>query len=124
DEIQNESQIPPDTLPENLLPLSYLVAPGGARSDPETVDGKPRMVTVVLRSTGDKHRDVRRLKRVHGLLHSSPGNDRFSFLLFEGGHYLLMEFPNETTSLTPDLSRRLAEMVGEENIRVESIKFH
>jgi DNA polymerase-3 subunit alpha len=124
DEVEVESQIPPGMLPENLVPLSYMVAPGGSRSDPKTFDDKPRMVTVVLRSTGDKKRDVRRLQRVQGLLHSYPGNDRFAFLLFESGHYFLMEFPNESTNLTPELSKRLAEMVGEENVRVESIKFH
>jgi DNA polymerase III subunit alpha len=80
------------------------------------------MVTVVLRSTGDKIRDVRRLRHVHGLLLSCPGNDHFSLMLFEFGHYFLIEFPNNTTGINPELIRKLVTAVGEDNVRVEPIK--
>jgi DNA polymerase-3 subunit alpha len=80
------------------------------------------MVTVILRPGGDKTRDVRRLKRIHGALLTYPGKDRFSFLVFEGGRRFLMEFPNETTGVCTDLLRKLIELAGEGNVTVEPIK--
>ena len=41
------------------------------------------MVTVILHSTGNKTRDQRRLQRLHGLLRSCPGLDRFSLMIQE-----------------------------------------
>jgi DNA polymerase-3 subunit alpha len=76
----------------------------------------------MLHSTGDKTRDVRRLRHVHGLLMSCPGNDHFSLLLFEHGQYYSIEFPNDTTGITPELLRKLVAAVGEDNVRVEPIQ--
>jgi hypothetical protein len=82
----------------------------------------PRMVTVILRSTGDKDRDVRRLKRIHGELKRFPGKDQFSFLVFESGRRFLMDFPNDTTGICAELMRKLIELAGEGNVHVEPIK--
>lgn len=81
-----------------------------------------RMVTVILRSSGDKERDVRRLKRVHGLLRSTPGNDHFCFMIFENGHRHFLDFPNDTTGVNPALIGQLGDLVGAENVQVETIK--
>jgi DNA polymerase III subunit alpha len=107
-----------------FVPLSYIVPPSVTThaSGSKRQDLQPRMVTVILRSTGDKIRDVRRLRHVHGLLLSCPGNDHFSLMLFEFGHYFLIEFPNNTTGITPELLRKLVGTVGEDNVRVEPIK--
>ena len=83
----------------------------------------PRMLTVILRSSNEKERDVRRLKRVHGTLVSFPGRDRFSLLVFEGGRRFLLEFPNESTGICSELIRKLIELAGEGNVTVEPIKF-
>jgi DNA polymerase-3 subunit alpha len=91
-------------------------------SDSRSEELPPRMLTVVLRATGNKDRDVRRLRHIHGMLRSCPGKDHFAFMLFEGGHYFLIEFPNETTGISLELVRRMAGIVGEENIRVEPIQ--
>ncbi len=80
------------------------------------------MVTIILRSSGEKERDVRRLKRVHGLLRSSPGSDHFCFLIFENGHRHFLDFPNDTTGVNQILVDQLTELVGAENIQIESIK--
>ena len=107
--------------PAAFVPISsYIMQPNAER--PEGDSGQPRMVTVVLRATGDKPRDARRIKRVHGMLQSHPGKDRFAFLIYEKGHSYLMEFPNNTTGLTQDLLRDLTGLVGEENVRVDTIK--
>ncbi len=83
---------------------------------------RSRMVTVVLRSTGDKERDNRRLKMIYGVLVSIPGKDRFAFMVFEKERRYLVEFPNETTGISPELVHKLTQMVGEDNIRIEPIQ--
>ena len=110
-----------ETIPASFVPIPYLVSPLGLGAFPHRT-ANPRMLTVVLCTTGEKDRDARRIKRMHGLLHSSPGQDRFAMLIFEKGNMYLIEFPNETTGITPDMLRRLGEMVGEENVRVEPIQ--
>ena len=79
------------------------------------------MVTITLRPSGDKGRDVRKLRRIHGTLVSCPGKDHFSLQIYEAGRFFLLEFPNESTGLTAELMTRLIELAGEENIRVELI---
>jgi len=100
-------------------PMRYLVSP---QLSSEETPGEIRMIKVILRSTGDKRRDVLRLRRAHGMLRSVPGRDKFALMVFEGGGRYLMEFPNETTGITSDLIRALTAMVGEGNVSVETIK--
>jgi DNA polymerase-3 subunit alpha len=80
------------------------------------------MITVVLRSAGNKERDARRLKVVFGMMISSPGKDRFSLMVFEQSSRYILEFPNETTGISPELVRRLSAVVGEDNLRIEPIQ--
>lgn len=110
--------------PEPPLP-PFLVPPetGTASTSRSPAEERRRILMVILRSCGDKSRDARRIKRIHGLLLSSPGKDRFAFMVFENGHFYLVEFPNETTGLTPELLRRLEDMVGAENLKVETAPF-
>ena len=84
--------------------------------------GSNRMLTIIMRATDDKQRDIRRLKRIIGMVRSSPGNDRFCFLMFENNHRHLLDFPNDTIGISADLVRQLVELVGDENIQVEIIK--
>jgi hypothetical protein len=84
-------------------------------------DQPPQMVTVVLRASGDKMRDILRIRRIHGTLISSPGTDRFAFYIVEAGRNYSLEFPNFTTGVSEDLLGRLKAMVGVENVRVEKI---
>ena len=103
-------------VPEQLI--SPIIPPMPTR------DGKDvHMVTVILRPRRDKVRDNLLLRRVFGLMISSPGNDRFAFHIFEKGRGHLLEFPNLTTGLNPELIARLNELVGPENVRVEPITF-
>nr|HMN63253.1 hypothetical protein [Anaerolinea sp.] len=80
--------------------------------------------TISLRSTGDRERDVRRIRRAHGVLTSFPGHDRFAFQIFEGARYYQLEFPSNTTGISTPLLQKLVELVGEENIRIEPIRIH
>ena len=99
--------------------MTYILPPAGPP------DGEPvHMITVVLRSTGDKTRDVLRMRRIYGLLSTFPGDDRFALHMFERGRGYLVEFPNFTTGYCPELISRLSFLVGADNIRVEPITFH
>ena len=102
-----------------VLP-SYQLAPDPILN-PKAEDNDTSMVTVILRSTHDRTRDVRRMKSVQGLMQSSPGKDHFTFHIIEDGRRCLIEFPNNTTGITPELLNRLEKLVGKANFRVDPI---
>jgi DNA polymerase-3 subunit alpha len=113
---------PPQTAPEPHIPIvspapkvPYILSPSAVESDGS------HMITVVLRSCGDKVRDNLRLRKAFGVLFSYPGNDRFAFLVYERSRGFRVEFPNFTTGLCPELIARLSELVGTENVLVEMI---
>ncbi len=86
-------------------------------------DQQVQMMTIVIRSTGDKTRDELRMRMLHGVITSYPGNDRFAFHVFVQGRGYLLEFPNCTIGLCPELIDRLSTFVGIENVRVDQIMF-
>jgi hypothetical protein len=86
-------------------------------------DQQVQMMTIVIRSTGDKTRDELRMRMLHGVITSYPGNDRFAFHVFVQGRGYLLEFPNCTIGLCPELIDRLSTFVGIENVRVDPIMF-
>ncbi len=86
-------------------------------------DHPPRQITITLRPTGDKERDKRRIKTLYGTLISYHGRDKFSFQIFENGKGHLIDFPNDTTRICPELLDRLRKLMGEEAWRVEEITF-
>jgi DNA polymerase III subunit alpha len=123
-----EASSSPEPLPaaadlSTFVPMAYIVPPGSLQTTtgPQK-DNQPRMVQVIIRSTGDKDRDVRRLRHIHGVLRSYPGRDHFSLMVFEKEHFYLIEFPNETTGITPDLIQKLNTTAGKENVRIDEIK--
>jgi hypothetical protein len=58
-----------------------------------------------------------------GTLISFAGRDKFSFQIFEGGKGHLIDFPNDTTRVCPEMLTRLKNLMGEESWRVEEITF-
>ena len=85
-------------------------------------DADPRLLTVRLASTGDTQRDARRMRRVHGLLLSYPGVDRFVFHVFEASRQYHLEFPNSTTGFCKDLFTQLTILLGEGMVAVERLR--
>ena len=81
------------------------------------------MVTIVLRSSQDKVRDNLRIRQIYGTLIAFPGNDRFALHVFERGHGYLIEFPNFTTKVCPELISRLNKFIPADQLRVEPITF-
>jgi len=107
-------------LPDSL-PLTPFISP-----PPRTVATEgagPKMITIVLRGSGDRARDVLHMRRVHGTLISYPGEDRFAFYVIEGSSGYLLEFPNDTTHYADDLKTRLEGILDSSNLRVETITF-
>ena len=89
----------------------------------EDKDHPPKQITVNLRSSGNKEEDRRRIKTIYGTLISFHGRDRLSFQIFESGRRHLIDFPNDTTRICPELLTRLKKLMGEESWRVEEITF-
>jgi DNA polymerase-3 subunit alpha len=109
-----------DTAPSGSIELPpFIVSPTPGLKEDQQV----QMMTIVIRSTGDKTRDELRLRMLHGVITSYPGNDRFAFHVFVQGRGYLLEFPNCTIGLCPELIDRLSIFVGIENVRVDPIMF-
>ncbi|MCB2214158.1 DNA polymerase III subunit alpha [bacterium] len=81
-------------------------------------DQKPRCITITLTSTGNKNQDVLRLKRLHDILVSRPGRDKFAFRVRENGFLFEINFPNFTTGLTEPLINKLENILGSSNIEI------
>ncbi|HNH80342.1 MAG TPA: BglII/BstYI family type II restriction endonuclease, partial [Anaerolineales bacterium] len=104
---------------EAVLPSLYVPL---AKEDKDR-EHPPQQITVILRSTGDRERDKRRIKTLYGTLISYHGRDKFSFQIFENGKGHLIDFPNDTTRICPELLDRLRKLMNEESWRVEPITF-
>ena len=102
-----------------LLPSLYVPL---AKEDKDK-EHPPQQITVTLRSTGDHERDKRRIKTLYGTLISYHGRDKFSFQIFENSKGHLIDFPNDTTRICPELLERLRKLMNEEAWRVEEITF-
>ena len=112
-----ESALP--TEPAHIPPSLY----GTLAKEEQGKEHPPQQITVLLRSTGDKERDKRRIKTIYGTLISFHGRDRFSFQIFENGKGHLIDFPNDTTQVCLKMLERLKKLMGEESWRVEEITF-
>jgi DNA polymerase-3 subunit alpha len=86
-------------------------------------DGDRCKVTIMIRSTGDKQRDALRMRRVHGLLTSYPGQDRFMFQIFEATRHYHLEFPSSTTGFCNDLESQLQRLLGEGSVIIEPLRY-
>lgn len=81
-------------------------------------NGRHRVV-VEIKSSGDKARDTLRMRRIHGLLTSYPGDDRFAFVVHEGTKRYMLEFPSSTTGFCDELKHELVTLLGENSVQVE-----
>ncbi len=134
-EIPLEELLP--ELPENL-PLPPLAEQAENTSETDSVEIRtsmpkleifqaldeekpPRLITVEVKPNGSLERDKRRLKNIHGVLISYPGKDRFSLQIFEGYKGHLIDFPNDTTRICPEMLTRLKKVLGSEAWRIEEL---
>jgi len=101
----------PPILPSLYIPLA----------ETEDREHPPQQITILLRPSGDAAVDKRRIKTIYGTLISFHGRDRFTFQIFENGKGHLIDFPNDTTRICPELLARLKKVVGDESWRIEPI---
>ena len=106
--------VDPPSMPSLYLPIAQ---------EEKDKDHPPKQITVLMRSSGDKEHDNRRIKTIYGTLISFHGKDRFSFQIFESGKGHLIDFPSDTTRLCPEMLARLLKLMGEESWRIEEITF-
>jgi hypothetical protein len=88
--------------------------------DPPPQKNKSRLLTLIFDSVGNDDKDavIRQIQRVHGMAVSCPGEDRFAFLILEGGEVNLIEY-SEETRICPELLNAIEQEIGKENIRIE-----
>ena len=113
----------PFEVPAEIL-ATPVELPGESLREPEAgprSEGDAQMLTIRLKSTGDPKRDALRMRRVHGLLTSYHGRDRFVFHVFEASRQYHLEFPNSTTGQCADLMAQLRHLLGEGMVRVERL---
>jgi DNA polymerase III subunit alpha len=79
---------------------------------------KPKMLTVIIRTTDDKTRDILRMRRIHGIIASYPGDDQFSIQIHEKKQKHLVKFPNLSVGICTELIETLTALVGSENIQI------
>jgi len=77
-------------------------------------------VRVTLARSGEQAQDVQRLHKLHSLLVEHAGQDRFTIRLIGGtSKPVELAFPNDTTRYCPELTQKLAAIVGPEAVQVE-----
>lgn len=110
------------TVPLDEPKLEYQLIRGSHDEKTEVVgDQYPaKRLVVTLVSCGNKERDKIRMKRVHGILLSSPGKDHFAYQVYENNQCYILEFPSNTTGVNDTILKMLKQMVGEENLEVGS----
>jgi hypothetical protein len=77
-----------------------------------------RWLMVYFKRSSDADKDRRRLTRIHGILTSYPGDDRFTIVIEDRNQSFKMEFPKQTTDFCPELQKDLTTIVGEGNIEI------
>ena len=89
----------------------------------EDEESPPRLITVFILPNGSMDRDKRRLKNIHGVLISFPGRDKFSLQIFEEDKGHLIDFPNDSTRICPEMLERLQTVLGNDDWRIEEIGY-
>ena len=109
--VSEAALVPPPILQSLYIPLVD-------ESDRERAQ---QQITILLRPTHDNTIDKRRIKTIYGTLISFHGRDKFTFQIFENGKGHLIDFPNDSTRICPELLARLKKLIGEESWRIEPI---
>jgi DNA polymerase-3 subunit alpha len=97
----------------------YIISSNVPKAEPlPRQDREPRLIYITLEPCGNKNQDVRKLRRIHDILISRPGRDKFAFRVRENGYWYEIDFPNVTTGLTETLIQKLRGMLGSNNIDI------
>jgi DNA polymerase-3 subunit alpha len=94
--------------------------PGKEKPPPEPQAKRHRLLIAIVQ-TDNEQEDLKRLIHIVETLKSHPGEDEVSLTIISNSEKVRMDLPNVTISCSPDLQSRLAELVGEKNLRLESL---
>ena len=75
-------------------------------------------LVVSIKICGELDKDLRRIRHIHGLLSSHPGDFHFAFSVAESGQTYEIDFPNDSTDLNDALVEDLSRLVGKDNFTV------
>jgi DNA polymerase III alpha subunit len=94
--------------------------PGKEKPPPEPLP-KRRRLLVTIAQTDNEQEDLNRLTRTVETLKSYPGKDEVTLTVVSGTERVRLDLPNVTVTYGPELHQRLAELVEEKNLRLESL---
>ncbi len=88
---------------------------------PGISEKKEKLLSVIITSASNENPEVmiRKMKRIHGLITSYPGRDKFAFIIQEKGKVNLIEFPDTKINVCEELLARVRRETGPENVQVE-----
>jgi DNA polymerase III subunit alpha len=84
-----------------------------------TPQPEPRKITIVIRETDDEEKDVAYFNRIMELLQDCRGKDELHFRMVSENCVTNLKMANTFIDLSPDLQKRLSQMVSPENLIVE-----
>ncbi|MBI3978397.1 MAG: DNA polymerase III subunit alpha [Chloroflexi bacterium] len=85
-------------------------------------NGQARHTLIItVQRTEDLQADIARLRQIHAALRESPGPDRLRILLANGHGTVYLDVNGVTTGYSPRLRRRLADLVGDQNVLVKEL---
>ncbi len=102
-------------------PAGEPLQPAVSRRSPAVERRPPRMLRVTMQRTADVERDKRLLSWIVDLLRGQPGPDRFCVVVRKNGAAVQLDFPNDTTTLTPALEQQLVRRLGVANVEVREV---
>jgi len=112
-EAPHEGEEPP---PERIA-----VESTAEKTAPVSPPAERHRLIINIKQTRDADGDIARFNRIMTVLKSYPGRDEVRLNIVNGGDAIPLKLPNVQTVYSLELEERIAELVGEENCRVETI---
>jgi len=78
-------------------------------------------LVINISQTSDESGDVARLNKIMAVIKDFPGQDEVQLNIVNGGEATSLRLSNIFTNYCPELHQRLAELVGEDNFRIETV---
>jgi len=91
-----------------------------SNNTPVGFTGKHRLI-MDLHQTKDVEGDIAQLNKIVAVLREYPGRDEVRLNVINGGAPIPIRMPNIQTGYSPELKKRLIELVGEEGLKIEKL---